>query len=113
MRTVNVPAGEAVFREGDPGDRYYVVRRGQADLSAGGKTFARIGPGAGFGELALLLGRPRSATVTAVTDLTLAALARNEFDWLVRESGETVGEFKARTAHYVGAAGLGAAVRGA
>ena len=113
MRTVNVSAGEAVFREGDPGDRYYIVRQGEADLSAGGKTFARIGPGAGFGELALLLGRPRSATVTATTDLTLAALGRNEFDWLVRESGETVGEFKARTAHYVGAAGLGAAVQGA
>jgi putative peptide zinc metalloprotease protein len=113
MRTVHVPAGEAVFREGDPGDRYYVLRQGEADLSAGGKTFARIGPGAGFGDLALLLGRPRSATVTAVSDLTLAALGRNEFAWLVKESGETVGEFRARTAHYVGAAGLGAAVGGA
>ncbi|HKW79279.1 MAG TPA: cyclic nucleotide-binding domain-containing protein [Candidatus Limnocylindria bacterium] len=113
MRTVRVPAGETVFREGDEGDRYYVIREGEAEVTAGDRRIARIGPGAGFGDLALLFGRPRSATVTARTDLTLAALGRNEFAWLVRESGETVGEFRARTAHYVGAAGLGSAVRGA
>ena len=111
--TVRVPAGEAVFHEGDAGDRYYVVREGEAELSAKGAVVARIGPGAGFGELALLYGRPRSATVTAVTDLVLAGLGRNEFAWLVRKSGETMGEFRARTAHYVGAAGLGTEVRGA
>ena len=112
MRTVRVRAGDAVFREGDEGDRYYVIREGEAELTAGGRTIASLGRGAGFGELALLLGRPRSATVTARTDLVLAALGRNEFLWLVQRSGETVGEFKARTAHYVGAAGLGAAVGG-
>jgi cAMP-dependent protein kinase regulator len=113
MVTVRVPAGEAVFREGDPGDRYFVIRTGEAELSAAGRSMARLGAGAGFGELALLFGRPRSATVTAVTDLELAALGRNEFAWLVKASGETMGEFRARTAHYVGAAGLGAAVGGA
>jgi CRP-like cAMP-binding protein len=113
MVTVRVPAGEAVFREGDVGDRYFVIRKGEAELSAAGRPASRLGEGAGFGELALLFGRPRSATVTAVTDLELAALGRNEFAWLVRTSGETMGEFRARTAHYVGAAGLGAAVGGA
>jgi CRP-like cAMP-binding protein len=112
MRTIRVPAGQSVFNEGDPGDRYYVIRQGEAELTAGGRTIARIGPGAGFGDLALLFGRPRSATVTAVTDLVLAGLGRNEFTWLVQRSGETIGEFRARTAHYVGAAGLGAAVGG-
>ena len=106
-------AGDAVFREGDAGDRYYLIRQGEADVSASGEALSRIGPGAGFGEVALLFGRPRSATVTAVTDLTLAALGRSEFAWLVKTSGETMGEFRARTAHYVGAAGLGAAIRGA
>jgi CRP-like cAMP-binding protein len=113
MVTVRVPAGEAVFREGDPGDRYYVIRGGEAELSAGGQAISRIGRGAGFGDLALLFGRPRSATVTAITDLELAALGRNEFAWLVKTSGETMGEFRARTAHYVGVAGLGSAVGGA
>lgn len=111
--TVHVKAGDAVFREGDPGDRYFIVRGGEAEVAVAGRTVTRIGPGAGFGEMALLYGRPRSATVTATTDLSLAALGRSEFAWLVRESGETTGEFRARTAHYVGAApGLGAAVKG-
>lgn len=111
--SVRVATGEVVFREGDPGDRYYVIREGEAEVSAGGRAVARIGPGAGFGEMALLFGAPRSATVTAVTDLRLAALSRPDFGWLVRSSGETMGGFRARTAHYVGAAGLGRAVGGA
>jgi CRP-like cAMP-binding protein len=111
--TVHVRAGESVFREGDPGDRYFVLREGEAELTVKGQVVGRLGPGQGFGELALLFGRPRSATVTAVTDLVLAGLGRNEFAWLVRTSGETMGEFRARTAHYVSAAGLGAAVGGA
>ncbi len=113
LAAVRVPAGEAVFREGDEADRYYVIREGEAEVSAGGRAVARIGPGAGFGEVALLFGGRRTATVTAVTDLTLAALGRQAFAWLVHESGETMGEFRARTAHYVGAAGLGRAVGGA
>ncbi len=111
--TVRVPAGAAVFRQGDQGDRYYVIRSGEADVSANGTAIRRMSPGAGFGELALLFGRPRSATVTAATDLVLASLGRAEFAWLVQRSGETMGELRARTAHYVEAAGLGAAVRGA
>jgi CRP-like cAMP-binding protein len=101
-----------VFSEGDPGDRYYIVREGEADLTISGRSVAKVGPGSGFGEMALLFGRPRSATVTALTDLVLAALGRDEFAWLVRTSGETMGEFRARTAHYVSAAGLGTAVGG-
>ena len=110
---VKVAAGAAVFHEGDPGDRYYLIREGEAQVSIGGKVVAQLGPGAGFGDLALLTGRPRTATVVAQTELSLAALGRREFGWLVHASGETVGEFRARTAHYGGSAGLGAAVRGA
>lgn len=111
--TLRVPAGAAVFTEGDVGDGYYVVRQGEAEVASGGVVLRRLGRGDGFGELALLFGRPRSATVTAVTDLVLAALARNDFARLVSASGETLGEFRARTAHYVGSAGLGSAVGGA
>lgn len=108
-----VAAGEPVVREGDPGDRYFIVREGEADVSTGGAVIRELRPGEGFGELALLYGRPRTATVTARTDLVVASLGRADFARLVRSSGETVGEFRARTAHYVGAAGLGSAVRGA
>jgi putative peptide zinc metalloprotease protein len=111
--TLRVPAGSAVFSEGDPGDGYYIVRQGEADVASGGAVLRRLRRGDGFGELALLFGKPRSATVTAATDLVLAVLARNDFARLVSASGETVGEFRARTAHYVASAGLGSAVGGA
>ena len=109
--TRHVPAGQTVLSEGDPGDRYYIVRDGQAEVSMGGGVIRRLARGDGFGELAILLGRPRTATVTAATDLVLAGLGREDFLRLVRSSGEKVGEFRARTAHYVGA-GLGSAARG-
>jgi CRP-like cAMP-binding protein len=109
--TRRVPAGQAVFSEGDPGDRYYVIREGQAQVSIAGSAIRRLARGDGFGELALLFGHPRSATVTASTDLILAGLAREDFIRLVRSSGEKTRDFRARTAHYVGA-GLGSATRG-
>ena len=71
---VRVPAGEVVFREGDPGDRFYVVEAGEVEIA--GKTF---GPGESFGEIALLRDVPRTATVTARTDLVLRAVRRDEF----------------------------------
>jgi len=110
--TRRVPAGQTVFAEGDPGDRYYVVRDGQAEVSIGGAVIRSLSRGDSFGELALLYGHPRTATVTAQTDLVLAGLGRDDFLRLVRGSREKIGEFRARTAHYVGA-GLGSATRGA
>jgi putative peptide zinc metalloprotease protein len=109
--TRRVPAGQTVFSEGDPGDRYYVVREGQAEVSIAGGSVRRLGRGEAFGELALLYGHPRTATVTAHTDLVLAGLGREDFLRLVRSSREKTGEFRARTAHYV-SAGLGSAARG-
>lgn len=110
MQTRRVTAGEAVVRAGEPGDRYYVVREGTASVSLPDGTPVRtLGPGDGFGELALLFGGARTATVTAASDLVLATLSRADFARLVRGSGETVGEFRERTGHYVGA-GLGGAV---
>ncbi|HUG56484.1 MAG TPA: cyclic nucleotide-binding domain-containing protein [Candidatus Limnocylindrales bacterium] len=112
MTLRRVPAGETVVRAGEPPDRYYVIREGTAEVSLpDGSVVRRLGPGEGFGELALLFGGPRTATVTAVTDLVLSALDRTAFAGLVRASEETVGDFRQRTAHYVGA-GLGGAVRG-
>ena len=110
LQTRRVPTGEDVFRAGDPGDRYFVIREGTASVRLPDDTLIRtLGPGDGFGELALLFGGKRTATVTALSDLVLATLARTDFARLVRGSGETKGEFRERTGHYVGA-GLGGAV---
>ena len=71
---VRVAAGVPIVREGEVGDRFYVIRSGTVSIL--GRTF---GPGAGFGEIALLRDVPRTATASAVTDVELVALEREPF----------------------------------
>jgi MFS family permease len=86
---VDVPAGEVVIRQGDAADRFYVIAEGEVEVtqvgSAGGApvVLRRLGSGDFFGEFGLLSGVPRTATVTALTDLRLAALDREPFLELV------------------------------
>ncbi len=74
LTEIALKAGTVIVREGETGDRYYVVSSGEVEVA--GRT---LGPGTGFGEIALLRDVPRTATVTAVTDVTLLALERDEF----------------------------------
>jgi MFS family permease len=76
---VRVAAGEAVFRQGDPGDRFYVVVDGELEISVDGRVVETAGHGDHFGEIALLRDTPRTATVTAAEDAELYALERDEF----------------------------------
>jgi hypothetical protein len=76
---LDVVAGGVVIRQGDPGDRYYVVEDGLVSVAADGTHLRDLGAGAGFGEIALLLDVPRTATITAQTDARLVALEREEF----------------------------------
>jgi CRP-like cAMP-binding protein len=71
---VTAPAGSVVVAEGEAGDRFYVVSSGTVGIL--GREF---GPGEGFGEIALLRDVPRTATATAVTDVTLVAIDRGPF----------------------------------
>jgi MFS family permease len=76
---VSAKRGEVVIREGDPGDRFYVVEDGEVAVSQGGRPLSTLGPGTYFGEIALLHDVPRVATVTAVTHASFLALERGEF----------------------------------
>lgn len=76
---VTAQAGSVVVAEGEAGDRFYVVEDGEAAVTMQGREVRRIGPGGWFGELALLNDAPRSATVSAVTDLSLRAVERDSF----------------------------------
>jgi hypothetical protein len=68
------PAGATIMREGDPGDRFYVVESGEVEILG-----RRFGPGDAFGEIALLRDVPRTATATAVGAVELVALEREPF----------------------------------
>jgi CRP/FNR family cyclic AMP-dependent transcriptional regulator len=72
--------GAVLCREGDVGRECFVVREGEASVSIDGEQIATIGPGGVVGELALLDGEPRVATVTAATDMRLVVLSRPEFN---------------------------------
>ncbi len=79
LEPLDVEAGAEVLREGDPGDRYYAVAAGELDVSAGGAHLRVLGRGEGFGEIALLRGVTRTATVRARTASRLYALAQAPF----------------------------------
>jgi hypothetical protein len=86
---VTVPAGDVVLRRGEAGDRYYVIESGQAEVVIDDDLSTTLGPGEGFGEIALLRDVPRQATVLARTDLVLRAIDRRIFLQVVTGHSDT------------------------
>lgn len=79
LEPVDVAAGGVIFRQGDVGDRYYVVESGDVEVIGDGQVIATLGPGEGFGEIALLRRTSRTATVVALSDVRLRALLSDRF----------------------------------
>jgi len=79
----SVEPGRVLATEGTPGEEFVVVIEGTASATSRGEEVGQIGPGSFFGELALLDGGPRSATVRALTPMVVLVLDRSAFDDLV------------------------------
>jgi MFS family permease len=71
--------GQELVRQGEPGDRFYVIDTGSVDVYVDGQLTTRLGPGEYFGEVALLRDTPRTATVHAREDGLLLTLSRDSF----------------------------------
>jgi CRP-like cAMP-binding protein len=80
---VHVPAGRTVIRQGDLGQEFAVIVSGEADVVKDGEIVVTLGPGAYFGEVALLDAISRTASVVARTDLTLEVIDRRGFNTLL------------------------------
>jgi CRP-like cAMP-binding protein/Zn-dependent protease len=85
----NVSPGEEVVRQGEVGDAFYAIGAGRVDIVRDGEVVNSLGPGAHFGEVALLRDAPRNATVAARTPLRVFRLEREGFDALAAEAFAT------------------------
>lgn len=81
-------AGAIIVKQGEIGDSFYVVLTGQAKVVASGRTVNRMYPGDYFGEISLLDGGPRSASVEAETEMTLVIITQKGFLGLLTKDPE-------------------------
>ena len=79
-------AGETVTKEGSGGAAFFLIESGEAEVTVKGRPRPPLGAGAHFGEVALIDGKERSATITATSDLVCYGLTYWEFQPLVQES---------------------------
>ena len=92
-RTLRVPAGTEIVRQGEPGSSMFVVREGALEVSlevnpGSTESAGALGPGAVFGELSLLTGSPRSATVRASTPVMIYEITKSDLRPLLQERPE-------------------------
>src|SRR5262249_18372465 len=91
IRSRHLAHGEVVFRAGDPGDALFIVAKGSVEVLVDGRAadggsehrLATLGPGQAFGEMALLSGGPRTATVRAGRESDLLEIGREAFGRLL------------------------------
>jgi CRP-like cAMP-binding protein len=90
VKTVEFEAGETVFEKGAPGESFYLIRDGRVEARVpgffGAKVVGAMGPGEFFGELALILSRPRAATIVCVEETVCFELDRTDLERLMERS---------------------------
>ncbi len=83
---VHLEKDQVVFEQGQPGDAFYMVVRGNIRIMRGSTELAQLGPREGFGEMAILDQETRSATATAAEATTLLRIDRDSFDRLIEQN---------------------------
>ncbi|HPU40100.1 MAG TPA: cyclic nucleotide-binding domain-containing protein [Microthrixaceae bacterium] len=101
---VTLSMGTALTRQGDIGREAFVLLSGTAEVQRDGATVAELGPGAVIGELALLDGGPRTATVVATTDVGVIVLNRPAFNAMLDEIPTLAHQLLVTLAHRLRAA---------
>ncbi|XP_059099374.1 cAMP-dependent protein kinase type I regulatory subunit-like isoform X4 [Tigriopus californicus] len=79
MFPVNAIPGEVIIQQGDAGDNFYIIDSGEVEIFVDGEKVLNIGDGGSFGELALIYGTPRAATVKAASDVKLWGIDRDSY----------------------------------
>ena len=78
--------GDTIFSEGERGDEFFVVVRGQVEIRSSNRCFETLGRSGIFGEMALIDYSPRCATVVALTDVTVAPIKERQFLFLIKQT---------------------------
>jgi CRP-like cAMP-binding protein len=115
IRDRALKSGDILFRAGDPGDALYIVARGKVEVLKDGtdsEAIAVLGPGSAFGEMALLSGGPRTATIRAIDDAQLLEIAKEDFERLLANDRQ-LADAVARISHQRAISNLSAGGTGA
>ncbi len=83
---IDLPAGKVMATEGDRGREFFVLLKGEADVTRGGEKINTMKEGDFFGEIALVTKMPRTATVTATSDVDVLVITERAFDNLLKKS---------------------------
>ena len=91
LQGLQYPTGARIVRQGEDGDSFYIVRSGNVQVIREQRDkpsipVAQLGPREGFGEMSLLAGQPRTATVAALTDVVVMKLPKDAFQSLLQEN---------------------------
>jgi CRP-like cAMP-binding protein len=98
MTSLELPSGKVLARQGEAGHEFVILLEGEVEVIRDGKVIAVRGPGDYIGEIALLDNRPRTATVTAKTNVVVEVLNRVEFASLLANTPEISNQIMATMA---------------
>jgi CRP-like cAMP-binding protein len=85
---LDLPSGKEMATEGDRGREFFVLLKGEAEVTKGGQRINTMKEGDFFGEIALVTKMPRTASVTATTDVDVLVITERAFDSLIKKSPE-------------------------